>query len=189
MIDDIIVISCCRGSVLHYYFWYWDILQCDFYFYCFSDQFFLYSKYGLEDDTVDFIGHALALHKDDSYLDQPATDFVKRVKVMHLVSCFHFFSYIHGLWRGWNDSHLTRAKVEFDPFCTAWFPFFHFKCTTSWSDLIILGVFIYSSMAPSYGIKHINCIGRTRFFKWRKVWLHSCRNKDQSMFRLLENSF
>ncbi|KAG5529593.1 hypothetical protein RHGRI_030097 [Rhododendron griersonianum] len=39
------------------------------------------SKYGLEDDTVDFIGHALALHKDDSYLDQPATDFVKRVKL------------------------------------------------------------------------------------------------------------
>ncbi|GFS35075.1 GDP dissociation inhibitor family protein [Actinidia rufa] len=39
------------------------------------------SKYGLDDDTVDFIGHALALHKDDSYLDQPAMDFVKRVKL------------------------------------------------------------------------------------------------------------
>ncbi|KAF9679043.1 hypothetical protein SADUNF_Sadunf07G0099000 [Salix dunnii] len=39
------------------------------------------SKYGLEDDTVDFIGHALALHLDDSYLDQPALDFVKRMKL------------------------------------------------------------------------------------------------------------
>ncbi|PSS30025.1 Guanosine nucleotide diphosphate dissociation inhibitor like [Actinidia chinensis var. chinensis] len=39
------------------------------------------SKYGLDDDTVDFIGHALALHKDDSYLDQPAMNFVKRVKL------------------------------------------------------------------------------------------------------------
>ncbi|PSS26803.1 Guanosine nucleotide diphosphate dissociation inhibitor like [Actinidia chinensis var. chinensis] len=39
------------------------------------------SKYGLDDDTVDFIGHALALHKDDNYLDQPAMDFVKRVKL------------------------------------------------------------------------------------------------------------
>ncbi|XP_043816745.1 guanosine nucleotide diphosphate dissociation inhibitor At5g09550 isoform X4 [Manihot esculenta] len=39
------------------------------------------SKYGLEDDTIDFIGHALALHQDDSYLDQPALDFVKRMKV------------------------------------------------------------------------------------------------------------
>ncbi|KMZ62245.1 Rab-GDP dissociation inhibitor [Zostera marina] len=39
------------------------------------------SKYGLEDNTVDFIGHALALYRDDSYLDQPATDFVKRIKI------------------------------------------------------------------------------------------------------------
>ncbi|KAI9079264.1 hypothetical protein K1719_038749 [Acacia pycnantha] len=41
----------------------------------------LISKYGLEDDTIDFIGHALALHRDDSYLDQPANDFVERVKL------------------------------------------------------------------------------------------------------------
>jgi RAB protein geranylgeranyltransferase component A len=39
-------------------------------------------KYGLEDDTVDFIGHALALHRDDSYLDEPAIDTVKRMKVL-----------------------------------------------------------------------------------------------------------
>ncbi|XP_030539284.1 guanosine nucleotide diphosphate dissociation inhibitor At5g09550 [Rhodamnia argentea] len=39
------------------------------------------SKYGLEDDTIDFIGHALALHIDDSYLDKPAMDFVKRMKL------------------------------------------------------------------------------------------------------------
>ncbi|KAE8687715.1 Rab GDP dissociation inhibitor alpha [Hibiscus syriacus] len=41
----------------------------------------LISKYGLEDDTIDFIGHALALHNDDSYLDQPALSFVKRIKL------------------------------------------------------------------------------------------------------------
>ncbi|KMT00881.1 hypothetical protein BVRB_9g221540 [Beta vulgaris subsp. vulgaris] len=41
----------------------------------------LISKYGLEDDTIDFIGHALALYLNDSYLDQPATDFVKRMKL------------------------------------------------------------------------------------------------------------
>ncbi|KAG5226593.1 ubiquitin-specific protease 2B [Salix suchowensis] len=39
------------------------------------------SKYGLEDDTIDFIGHALALHLDDSYLDQPALVFVTRMKL------------------------------------------------------------------------------------------------------------
>ncbi|XP_073272957.1 guanosine nucleotide diphosphate dissociation inhibitor At5g09550-like isoform X1 [Primulina huaijiensis] len=41
----------------------------------------LITKYELEDDTIDFIGHALALHRDDSYLDQPAMDFVKRMKL------------------------------------------------------------------------------------------------------------
>ncbi|KAK1361795.1 Guanosine nucleotide diphosphate dissociation inhibitor [Heracleum sosnowskyi] len=39
------------------------------------------SKYGLDDNTVDFIGHALALYKDDSYLERPAIDFVKKVKM------------------------------------------------------------------------------------------------------------
>ncbi|XP_062100337.1 guanosine nucleotide diphosphate dissociation inhibitor At5g09550-like [Humulus lupulus] len=41
----------------------------------------LISKYGLDDNTVDFIGHALALHRNDTYLDEPALDFVKRVKL------------------------------------------------------------------------------------------------------------
>lgn len=40
-----------------------------------------FRKYGLSDDTVDFIGHALALHRDDRYLDEPALDTVKRMKV------------------------------------------------------------------------------------------------------------
>ncbi|GJN23051.1 hypothetical protein PR202_gb10667 [Eleusine coracana subsp. coracana] len=39
------------------------------------------SKYGLEDDTVDFIGHALALHRDDNYLDEPAIRTIKRMKL------------------------------------------------------------------------------------------------------------
>ena len=30
---------------------------------------------------MDFIGHALALHRDDRYLDEPALDTVKRMKV------------------------------------------------------------------------------------------------------------
>ncbi|KAE8685549.1 Guanosine nucleotide diphosphate dissociation inhibitor [Hibiscus syriacus] len=38
-------------------------------------------KYGLDDNTVDFIGHALALHRDDRYLDEPALDTVKRMKL------------------------------------------------------------------------------------------------------------
>jgi hypothetical protein len=41
----------------------------------------LIAKYGLSEDTVDFIGHALALHRDDRYLDEPALDTVKRMKL------------------------------------------------------------------------------------------------------------
>ncbi|KAK7252433.1 hypothetical protein RIF29_36365 [Crotalaria pallida] len=41
----------------------------------------LISKYGLDDNTIDFIGHALALHLDDEYLTQPANEFVKRMKL------------------------------------------------------------------------------------------------------------
>ncbi|KAI3754516.1 hypothetical protein L1987_54301 [Smallanthus sonchifolius] len=31
-------------------------------------------KHGLDDNTVDFIGHALALHRDGRYLNEPAPD-------------------------------------------------------------------------------------------------------------------
>ncbi|QCD84879.1 hypothetical protein DEO72_LG2g5237 [Vigna unguiculata] len=41
----------------------------------------LIAKYGLDDNTVDFIGHALALHRDDHYLSEPALDTVKRMKL------------------------------------------------------------------------------------------------------------
>ncbi|GAB4825667.1 Rab GDP dissociation inhibitor beta [Ancistrocladus abbreviatus] len=41
----------------------------------------LIAKYGLDDNTVDFIGHAVALHRDDRYLNEPALDTVKRMKL------------------------------------------------------------------------------------------------------------
>ncbi|CAM0955471.1 unnamed protein product [Alopecurus aequalis] len=41
----------------------------------------LIAKHGLSDDTIDFIGHALALHRDDRYLSEPALDTVKRMKL------------------------------------------------------------------------------------------------------------
>eukprot|EP00244_Chara_vulgaris_P001154 TRINITY_DN1179_c0_g1_i5.p1 TRINITY_DN1179_c0_g1~~TRINITY_DN1179_c0_g1_i5.p1 ORF type:complete len:446 (+),score=123.12 TRINITY_DN1179_c0_g1_i5:93-1430(+) len=41
----------------------------------------LFAKYGLEENTIEFIGHALALHRDNSFLDEPAMDTVKRIKL------------------------------------------------------------------------------------------------------------
>jgi Rab GDP dissociation inhibitor len=38
-------------------------------------------KYKLDKGTIDFIGHALALYRDDEYLDQPAYETIRRVKL------------------------------------------------------------------------------------------------------------
>lgn len=39
----------------------------------------VFKKYKLEDNTVDFLGHAVALYRDDEYLEQPAIDSLKKV--------------------------------------------------------------------------------------------------------------
>jgi len=39
----------------------------------------LFKHFGLEDETIEFIGHALALHRDDTYLERPALETVNRI--------------------------------------------------------------------------------------------------------------
>lgn len=41
----------------------------------------LYEKFGLDKNTQDFTGHALALHRDDDYLSDLATATIKRIKL------------------------------------------------------------------------------------------------------------
>jgi Rab GDP dissociation inhibitor len=41
----------------------------------------LYEKFGLDKNTQDFTGHALALHRDDDYLAQPAANTIQRIKL------------------------------------------------------------------------------------------------------------
>lgn len=41
----------------------------------------LYEYYGLQPDTIGFIGHAIALYRDDSYMKQPAEPTVKRIQL------------------------------------------------------------------------------------------------------------
>lgn len=41
----------------------------------------LYEKFGLDKNTQDITGHALALHRDDEYLNKPAIDTIQRIKL------------------------------------------------------------------------------------------------------------
>merc|ERR1712209_162398 len=41
----------------------------------------LYTKHSLDPNTCDFVGHALALHRDDTYLTKSYTETVKRIKL------------------------------------------------------------------------------------------------------------
>lgn len=41
----------------------------------------LYEKFGLDKNTQDFTGHALALHRDDEYLNDLATTTITRIKL------------------------------------------------------------------------------------------------------------
>lgn len=41
----------------------------------------LYKKFGLEPETIEFMGHAIALYREDSYLAQPALESVKKIKL------------------------------------------------------------------------------------------------------------
>ena len=43
----------------------------------------LYTEFGLDPATIDFIGHALALHTDDAYMSAPAADTVARIQLYH----------------------------------------------------------------------------------------------------------
>ncbi|KAM3410516.1 hypothetical protein ACQJBY_002617 [Aegilops geniculata] len=65
----------------------------------------LIAKYGLVDDTVDFIGHALALHRDDRHLNEPALDTVKRMKG---------FARLSAVYGGTYMLSKPECKVEFD---------------------------------------------------------------------------
>jgi len=41
----------------------------------------VYKKFGLDDNTSDFVGHALALFRDDEYLNKPCGEAMKKIKL------------------------------------------------------------------------------------------------------------
>ncbi len=39
----------------------------------------VFKKFKLEDNTIDFLGHAVALYRDDDYINKPAIDSLKKI--------------------------------------------------------------------------------------------------------------
>jgi Rab GDP dissociation inhibitor len=39
----------------------------------------IFAKFSLDDNTIDFIGHAIALFTNDTYLDEPAIDCIAKI--------------------------------------------------------------------------------------------------------------
>ena len=41
----------------------------------------VFAAHKLSENTIDFLGHAVALHRDDSYLEQPASDTIRKMNL------------------------------------------------------------------------------------------------------------
>lgn len=41
----------------------------------------MFEKFGLEENTIDFIGHAVALYSDESFMNKPAIDAIKKIQL------------------------------------------------------------------------------------------------------------
>jgi len=41
----------------------------------------VYKEFGLSPETIDFVGHAMALHNNDSYIDKPAFETLNRIRL------------------------------------------------------------------------------------------------------------
>ena len=46
----------------------------------------VYDKFELESATRDFVGHAVALNPEDSYVDRPCQETIDRIKVWEGIS-------------------------------------------------------------------------------------------------------
>lgn len=41
----------------------------------------MFEKYGLEANTIDFVGHAVALYTDESFMERPAIEVIKKIQL------------------------------------------------------------------------------------------------------------
>merc|ERR1712071_189574 len=60
----------------------------------------VYEKFGLDKNTADFTGHALALHRDDDYLAKPCVDTIRRIKLYGLGELPQGFARLSAIYGG-----------------------------------------------------------------------------------------
>jgi len=58
-----------------------------------------YKKFELENNTIDFVGHAVALYTNDDYLEKPAIDSIHKIKLyMNSVGTYGDTPFIYPLY-------------------------------------------------------------------------------------------
>uniref|UniRef100_A0A8C7WLT0 Rab GDP dissociation inhibitor n=1 Tax=Oryzias sinensis TaxID=183150 RepID=A0A8C7WLT0_9TELE len=75
----------------------------------------LFSRFDLGQDVIDFTGHAIALHCNESYLDQPCLDTINRIKLYCESLSRHSFSpYLYPLYgQGELPQGFARLSAEY----------------------------------------------------------------------------
>lgn len=72
----------------------------------------LFNKYGLKPDTINFIGHGMALQVNDEYLNKPALAIVQAIKLYSdSVNCYGKSPYIYPLY-GLGDLPQAFARLS-----------------------------------------------------------------------------
>ncbi|KAG6414930.1 hypothetical protein SASPL_122308 [Salvia splendens] len=99
----------------------------------------LISKYELEDDTIDFIGHALALHFSDEYLDKPALTFVKRMK-LYAESLARFQSGSPYIYPMYGLGELPQAFARLSAVYGGTYMLNKPDCKVEYEDGVVVGV-------------------------------------------------
>ncbi|XP_047973695.1 guanosine nucleotide diphosphate dissociation inhibitor At5g09550-like [Salvia hispanica] len=99
----------------------------------------LISKYELEDDTIDFIGHALALHFSDEYLDKPALAFVKRMK-LYAESLARFQSGSPYIYPMYGLGELPQAFARLSAVYGGTYMLNKPDCKVEYEDGVVVGV-------------------------------------------------
>lgn len=132
--------------------------------------FVLPRKYGLDDNTIDFIGHALALHRDDRYLNEPALDTVKRMKVgnywfWRCQMCFEqWFSFIYLFFLSlfYSVTKFLSSTFIFEPLKVLFLSLLKHKCFISMCDLVLCSLLLTLYPDHLHGRKVHNSFRRAR---------------------------